>query len=55
MKTVGIIILGIIILVIIAVLTLVFEILQFFVGAILFVVALIVLGYFYFKIKKKLD
>jgi hypothetical protein len=55
MKKVGIIILGIIVLALILSLTLVFQILEFVVGAILFVVAIIVLIYLYFKVKNKLD
>lgn len=55
MKKVGIIILGVVILAVILALTLVFEIIEFFVGAILFVVAIIFLGYLYNKVKNKLD
>ncbi len=55
MKTTGIIILGIIILILIILLTLVFQIIEFFVGAILFVVAIIFLGYLYNKVKSKLE
>lgn len=55
MKKVGIIILGVIILAVILSLTLVFQIIEFVVGAILFVVALIFLGYLYTKVKNKLD
>ena len=55
MNKVGLVILGIIILAVILVLTVVFQILEFVVGAILFVVALGVLIYLYFKIKNKLD
>lgn len=55
MKKIGIIILGIIILVFIVVLTVVMEVLEFFVGGILFLVAIFFLGYLYSKVKDKLD
>ncbi len=55
MKKIGIIILGIIILAGIAVLTLVFQVLEFIVGAILFLVAIFFLGYLFKTVKNKLD
>ncbi len=55
MKKVGIIIIGVIVLALILTLTLVFQVLEFVVGAILFVVAVIFLIYLYFKVKNKLD
>lgn len=55
MKKIGIIILAIILLPVILVLTLVFEIIEFFVGAILFIVAVFFLGYLYNKAKNKFD
>ncbi|MEH6682211.1 MAG: hypothetical protein V7724_16830 [Sediminicola sp.] len=55
MKKIGIIILGIVILALILVLTLVWQVLEFFVGAILFVIAIFFLGYLYSKVKDKLD
>ncbi|MGE5943625.1 MAG: hypothetical protein ACM31G_04720 [Flavobacteriales bacterium] len=54
MKKIGLIILGVIILGAILVLTLVMEILEFFVGTISFVLALIVLIYLYNKVKDKI-
>ena len=53
MKKIGIIILEIIILAGIAVLTLVFQVIEFFVGVILFFVAIFFLGYLYKKAKDK--
>ena len=47
----GLILLGIIILGAILVLTLVMEIIEFFMGAILFVLAFVIFGYLYSKIK----
>ncbi len=55
MKKIGIIILGIIILAFIVVLTVVMEVLEFFVGGILFLIAIFFLGYLYSKVKDKLD
>lgn len=55
MKKIGIIILAIIILAGIAALTLVFQVLEFFVGIILFIVAVFFLGYLYSKAKDKLE
>ncbi len=55
MKKVGIIILAVIILAGIAALTLVFKVIEFFVGAILFLVAIFFLGYLYKTVKDKLD
>ena len=55
MKKIGIIILAVIILAGIAVLTLVFQVIEFFVGAILFLVAIFFMGYLYKKVKDKLD
>lgn len=54
MKKIGIIILGVVILGLILVLTLVMEVLEFFLGAIFFVLAIIVLIYFYNKVKDKI-
>jgi len=55
LKKIGIIILAVIILAGIAVLTLVFQVIEFFVGAILFLVAIFFMGYLYKKVKDKLD
>jgi len=55
MKKIGIIILGVIVLALILALTLVFQVLEFVVGAILFIIAIIFLIYLYFKVKNKLD
>lgn len=55
MKKIGIIILAVIVLALIAILTLVMEVLEFFAGAILFVVAAIILIYLYNKVKNKLS
>ncbi|CAM4080017.1 hypothetical protein [Gillisia limnaea] len=55
MKKIGIIILAVIILAGIAVLTLVFQVIEFFVGAILFLVVIFFLGYLFKKVKDKLD
>lgn len=55
MKKIGLIILGIIILGAILVLTLVMEIIEFFMGAIFFVFAIVVLIYLYNKIKDKIS
>lgn len=55
MKKIGIILLAVVILAGIAVLTLVFQVIEFFVGVILFFVAIFFLGYLYKKIKDKLD
>lgn len=55
MKKIGIIILAVVLLALILVLTLVMEVIEFFAGAILFIVAIFFLGYLYSKIKDKLD
>lgn len=55
MKKIGIIILAIVILAGIAALTLLFQVIEFFVGIILFIVAVFVLGYLYSKAKDKLE
>lgn len=55
MKKLVLIILAIIVLGVILALTLVAEILEFAVGAVLFVVALGVVGWLWFKIKDKFD
>jgi len=55
MKKVGIIILAVIILGVILALTLVAEILEFAVGAVLFFVAAGILFWLYSKVKSKLD
>ncbi len=53
MRKVGLIVLGVIILGAILVLTLVMEIIEFFMGGILFLLAIVVLIYIYTKIKDK--
>lgn len=55
MKKIGIVVLAIIVIAVIIVLTLVMEVIQFFVGAILFIIAIFFLGYLYSKAKDKLD
>lgn len=55
MKKIGIIILAVIILAGIAALTLVFKVIGFAVGAILFLVAIFFLGYLFNKVKNKLN
>lgn len=55
MKKIALIVLAIVVLGIILVLTLVAEILEFAVGAVLFLVAAAVLFWLYHKIKDKLD
>ncbi|REG77591.1 hypothetical protein C8N25_1405 [Algoriphagus antarcticus] len=55
MKKLGLIVLGIIILGAILVITLVMEIIEFFMGAILFVLAIVILVYLYNKIKDKVS
>ncbi len=55
MKKIGLIILGIIILGAILVLTLVMKVIEFFMGAILFVLAIVVLLILYFKVKDKVS
>ena len=55
MKKLGLIILGILILGAILVLTLVMKIIEFFMGVILFVLAVVVLIYLYTKIKDRLS
>lgn len=55
MKKIGIIILSVVILAGIAALTLLFQVIEFFVGVILFLVAIFFLGYWYKMIKDKLD
>ena len=54
MKKIGIIILGVIILGIILVLTLVMEVIEFFMGAIFFVLAIIIIIYLFNKAKDKI-
>lgn len=55
MKKIGIIVLAIVLLAVIAVLTLIFQVIEFFVGAILFIVAVFFMGYLYSKAKDRLD
>ena len=55
MKKFGLIILGILILGAILVLTLVMKVLEFFMGAILFVLAIVILIILYTKIKDKVS
>lgn len=55
MKKLGIIILAIVVLGVILALTLVAEILEFAVGAVLFFVALGILAWLWYKIKEKFD
>ena len=55
MKKIGIIILAVVILAGIAALTLLFKVIEIFVGVILFLVAIFLLGYWYRAIKDKLD
>jgi len=55
MRQLGLIILGILILGAILVLTLVMNIIEFFMGAILFVLAIVILIYLYTKIKDKVS
>lgn len=55
MRQLGLIILGILILGAILVLTLVMNIIEFFMGAILFVLAIVILIYLYIKIKDKVS
>ena len=55
MKKIGLIIVGIIILGAILVLTLVMKVIEFFMGAILFVLAIVVLLILYFKVKEKVS
>ena len=55
MKKIGIIILAIVILAGIAALTLLFQVIELFVGIILFLVAIFFLGYWYKMVRDKLD
>ncbi|MCY2685934.1 hypothetical protein [Salinimicrobium sp. TH3] len=55
MKTTGIIIAAILILGLIAVLTLVLEVIGFLAGVVLFIIAAIVLVYFFKKVKDKVS
>ncbi len=55
MKKIGIIILAVIILAWIAALTLVFQVIEFFVGVILFLVAIFFMGYLYKTVEDRLD
>lgn len=55
MKKIGIVVLAIVILAVIVVLTLVLKVIEFFVGAILFIVAVFFMGYLYGKVKDKID
>ncbi|SFT85013.1 hypothetical protein SAMN04489724_2303 [Algoriphagus locisalis] len=55
MKKIGLIVAGLLILGAILVLTLVMEIIEFFMGAILFVLAIVVLIILYNKIKEKVS
>ncbi|WPR75983.1 hypothetical protein [Algoriphagus sp. NG3] len=55
MRKFGLIVLGVIILGAILVLTLVMEIIEFFMGGILFLLAIVVLIYIYTKIKDKVS
>ncbi len=55
MREFGLIILGVIILGAIIVLTLVMKVIEFFMGGILFLLAIVVLLYIYFKIKNKVS